>query len=126
MLNPSTADGSVDDPTIRRIKKMAATWGYGGFYVGNLFAYRATDPLLLQTAEDPIGPDNQKHLEDLSAKVSKIICAWGNGQGWPDRIIDNFDNLHYLELAKDKSPKHPLYLKRTVIPQPFIKGNVLL
>jgi len=120
MLNPSKADEYKDDPTIRRCKKLAHGWGYGGMYVGNLYAFRATDPILLQTAENPEGPDNQKHLKKLSLKSSKIICAWGNKQGWPSRIIDNFENLHYLELAKDNSPKHPLYLKKTVIPHRLV------
>ena len=36
-LNPSTADESVDDPTIRRCKRFAADWGYGGANYGKPF-----------------------------------------------------------------------------------------
>ena len=39
MLNPSLADNYKDDPTIRRLIKFAKLYGYGGFYVGNLFSY---------------------------------------------------------------------------------------
>ena len=39
MLNPSLADNYKDDPTIRRLIKFAKLFGYGGFYVGNLFSY---------------------------------------------------------------------------------------
>ena len=39
MLNPSLADNYQDDPTIRRLIKFAKLYGYGGFYVGNLFSY---------------------------------------------------------------------------------------
>lgn len=44
MLNPSTADGSKDDPTIRRCKGFAKDWGYGRLVIVNLYAFRATDP----------------------------------------------------------------------------------
>lgn len=65
MLNPSTADGDVDDPTIRRCIGFAKSWGYGGIYVGNLFAYRATDPKELLKVENPIGFENIHHLMDM-------------------------------------------------------------
>lgn len=41
MLNPSTADAHIDDPTIRRCIGFAKSWGYGGILVGNLYAFRA-------------------------------------------------------------------------------------
>ena len=43
-LNPSTADERIDDPTIRRCRGFAESWGYGKMYMLNLFAYRSTDP----------------------------------------------------------------------------------
>lgn len=44
MLNPSTADGSVNAPTIRRCIGFAREWGYGSLWVANLFAYRSRKP----------------------------------------------------------------------------------
>jgi hypothetical protein len=114
MLNPSTANAEVDDPTIRRCMGYAKDWGFGGLYVGNLYAYRTAYPKELKAAGYPIGPDNDKHLKDMQSKCDQVICAWGNGQGIPQRIQDSFPQLHYIELAKDGTPKHPLYLKKVL------------
>lgn len=43
-LNPSTADETKNDPTIIRCIDFAKSWGYGGVYMLNLFAFRATLP----------------------------------------------------------------------------------
>jgi len=56
MLNPSTADEVEDDPTIRRCVGYAEDWGYGELIVGNLYAYRTSDPEELNKVENPIGP----------------------------------------------------------------------
>jgi predicted RNA-binding Zn-ribbon protein involved in translation (DUF1610 family) len=44
MMNPSTADETADDRSVAKCERFARTWGvYGGIYVGNTFAYRATN-----------------------------------------------------------------------------------
>lgn len=48
MLNPSTADALEDDPTVRRCMGFAAHLDCARLLVGNLFAWRATDPRELQ------------------------------------------------------------------------------
>ena len=44
-LNPSTADATHDDQTIKRCVGYARAWGYDVLLMGNLHAYRATDPI---------------------------------------------------------------------------------
>jgi hypothetical protein len=77
MLNPSTADADVDDPTIRRCMRFARDLGYGGLLVGNLYAYRATNPDELDVVDAPIGRGNQTALYALVARAGIVIAAWG-------------------------------------------------
>lgn len=126
MLNPSTADASNDDPTIRRCIGFAKSWGFGGLYVCNLFAFRATNPKDLLKADNPFGDQNIWHTRQLFDKVEKVICSWGN-KAIVDKILGKgndyetiyyaYDKLHFLELSKDGTPKHPLYLKSDLKPK---------
>lgn len=125
MLNPSTADASQDDPTIRRCINFAKSWGFGGLMVGNLFAYRATNPKELLNVLDPAGEENQKFLDEMFETCETIVCAWGNSKivstihkrdsGYKP-LGPSKDRLHYLELSNDGTPKHPLYLKGDLKP----------
>jgi len=77
MLNPSTADATRDDPTIRRCIGISRRWGHGGIVAVNLFAMRATNPAELVRAVDPEGPENDAALRS-HAEGLRIIAAWGN------------------------------------------------
>lgn len=131
MLNPSTADHSKDDPTIRRCIGFAKSWGYGGIIVCNLFAYRATNPKELLTVDNPFGDQNAYLLREMLNEVSIVVCAWGNGTIIKKILKDkspidvggyiDTDKLHYIELSKDGIPKHPLYLKKYLTPKLYIK-----
>ena len=119
MLNPSTADANEDDPTIRRCIAFAKSWGYGGLFVGNLFAYRSTNPSNLKKVDTPIGPWNTAHVISMFNRSDKAICAWGNGQSPPNYFKGLLPKFYYLELSKDGIPKHPLYLKGNLQPKRY-------
>lgn len=128
MLNPSTADGAQDDPTIRRCIGFAKSWGYGGMYVCNLLAYRATDPKELLKADNPFGEYNIWHIRRLIDEIERVVCAWGNepivkrlyGGVSPYKLLGFArSKLSYLELSKNGIPKHPLYLKKNIQPTFF-------
>lgn len=116
MLNPSTADANVDDPTIRRCKGFADRFGCGKLVVVNLFAFRATDPRELYKAGAPIGEENDKYILKALALPGIVICGWGaHNTSERDNIIkdwaSNADvNLMCLGKTKSGAPKHPLYL----------------
>ncbi len=119
-LNPSTADAEIDDPTIRRCINYAKGWGYGGLYMANLFAYRATDPKVMKKALDPVGPYNNSYLIELADQCGIVVCAWGNHGRFKnqDRRVKHLipKMLHCLEKSKHGNPKHPLYLKKNLVP----------
>jgi hypothetical protein len=117
MLNPSTANATDDDPTIRRCIGFAKSWGYTRLDVVNLFAYRATDPRELLTAAAPTGSENNQHIRDVAGSCDAIVCAWGkldkqlrHRQSAIMRVLKG-RRLHCLEHNKDRSPKHPLYVR---------------
>jgi hypothetical protein len=126
MLNPSTADARAEDATSRRIQAFSRSWGYGALTVVNLYAWRATDPRELWRTADPVGPDNDRHITEAVAGRT-VIAAWG-ANARPDRItavlaLPGMDRLHALELTKDGQPRHPLYLRRDLTPQPWRDAN---
>jgi len=121
MLNPSTADATKDDPTIRRVISFAKSWGYGGVYVGNLFAFRSTDPKALKYVTDPTGEDNIQHIQDMVGLVDKIIYAWGNNQKEPKWLSELVPTPYCIDISKKGVPKHPLYLKKDIHPKLYIR-----
>ena len=121
-LNPSTADHLQDDPTNRRIADFSRRWGYGGYVLANLFAYRSPDPKALKHARDPVGPENDIYLAKLSASTKKIICAWGNHGTLLNRAAEVLPLLHKpaaLGVTKAQQPLHPLYCPADRQPAPF-------
>jgi hypothetical protein len=122
-LNPSTADETNNDPTVRRCIDYAQRWGYGALCMTNIFAFRATDPKDMMKAEDPTGPDNDFWLQSYADDAGIVVAAWGKDGSYKKRgqkVIDMIQNLHYLKKNKDGTPAHPLYLKKSLEPQPFI------
>lgn len=121
MLNPSTADASEDDATIRRCISFAKKEGCGSLMVGNCFAFRATDPDELRKCSDPIGALNDAYLSEMVLQAQgPIICAWGTKATYGRRnekvlklIKDAGKIAKALAISKDGHPKHPLYLPST-------------
>ncbi|MHC4397425.1 MAG: DUF1643 domain-containing protein [Planctomycetota bacterium] len=116
-LNPSTADETEDDPTIRRCIGFAKRWGFGGINMVNLFAFRTTDPNNLKKVDDPVGDQNDRFLSMYCDPVGLNVACWGSRGAFIDRgkkVIEllGTENLSCFGLTKNVQPRHPLYLKK--------------
>ncbi len=132
MLNPSTADASVDDPPIRRCMKFTHRFGFEALKVVNLFAFRSSDPRKLKDESDPVGPGNEYRVLNALVEGSRVIVAWGALKlPMPTimrRVIWGIEQdghkLECLGKTKDGSPRHPLYLRNDAPVIPWSAASV--
>jgi len=122
MLNPSRADANTDDPTLRRCLGFARSWGCGSIEVVNLFAYRASRPDILRVVLDPVGPENDRYLQEAVERADQIIVAWGNRGSLRNRYqtvsswLMSRENLYCLGITQIGHPHHPLYVRSSKTP----------
>jgi hypothetical protein len=124
MLNPSTADHGRDDHTITKSIAIARHLGCGRLDVGNLAAFRSSHPADLDTAADPVGPYNDRHLRRMLRSADLVVCAWGAGAAaLPGRaaavgkLIRKAGHQAYaLKLTSAGYPSHPLARGKGFIP----------
>ena len=115
-LNPSTADESSDDPTVRRLIGFARREAFGFLILTNLYAFRVTDPRALKLAADPIGPENFTYLAAAARNSQCIVPCWGaygalRGRGREVlELLQRLGRIRIFGLTKGGEPIHPLYL----------------
>ena len=126
MLNPSTATELANDPTVARCQTRAMNGGAGAMSVCNLFALRSTDPKALRRTDDPVGPANDAMIAAEVLFADRVICAWGADQAIGKRGLQVLDLIRRsgrqplaLQLNRDGSPKHPLYVAYSAEPTPM-------
>lgn len=120
MVNPSTADATENDATIRKVLGFAREKAWGSIVVGNLFAYRTKDVRELGQVDDPIGPENDRYLTHIFAECDQAIMAWGPLAKQPRHHRNRY--LNVMNLARISAiptfciaptvsggqPRHPL------------------
>lgn len=132
-LNPSVADDSGDDPTVRRCIGFARGWGMGALVMVNLYGLVATDPRQLRkmpTITDAIGPGNDALLLEACQLAGIVVAAWG-GSGprvergeWVVAMLEEHGiEAHCLGRTKGGDPRHPLYLAKTTGLEPLLAGR---
>lgn len=128
MLNPSTADATEDDPTIRRCVGFARAAGFTRLRVVNLYSLRTPEPAVLWRSplRDRVRIENDDHLAAAATEIATVggvaVAAWGAGaptaganladhRARIDRVHEIFErDLWCYGTTANGSPKHPLYL----------------
>lgn len=127
-LNPSTADETRDDPTITRCIRFARDWGFAQLLMLNLYAFRATDPVILWRARrdgvDVVGPENLETIQQVAGGCDLVVCAWGaiqapRADAQIERVLALIGDPHCIGLTKGGAPRHPLYMPTAARPQAF-------
>lgn len=120
MRNPSTADASASDPTLRRVLGFSYRGGFRRVTIVNRRAWRATDPRQIPpqpTAEECT--ENNAHVRHALEGAAWLICGWGTNRremptasdGWLFSAAMRWDvQIRCLGKNADNSPRHPLYV----------------
>lgn len=124
MLNPSTADAEIDDPTIRRCISFAQREGCTSLAVVNLYAFRATDPRELNGLDFATAHGGETATQETLSAIGQadlVIAAWGADKSAPvaaQHLIKALAGtrskakLYCLGRTKSGAPRHPLYLSK--------------
>lgn len=128
-LNPSKADEERLDPTLKRIRVFSAAFGFGGFVMLNLFAWRETKSKKLPKVAEPIGPENDRVILETAKAAPYVICCWGTSGSLLKRdeavvamLKANGIKTMYLRKTKDGYPEHPLYIPGETEPKEYEIG----
>lgn len=137
MLNPSTADATTNDPTIRKCMGFARRWGYDGIVVVNLMAWRTPHPWELGLAIRQHGRGlviGAKSPLVVATEVLHSDCvavAWGDAGGDRDvrdavevaaadmRARAPETRFQCLGVTKAGNPRHPLRLPYSTPLEPW-------
>lgn len=130
-LNPSTANGTEDDTTITNLTELLKGFGYGGFYMLNLFAFISPDPDKLREVPDPV-KDNDLYLAAVSGQCKDIIFAWGSfkqAEYRAAKVAKMFPGALCLGKTAKGKPLHPMaatiWMRSKCKLQPFFTGREL-
>jgi hypothetical protein len=119
-LNPSTATEAKDDPTVKRCRRFADSWGFDGIVMLNAYAWRDTDPRKMKAAAEPVGVANDHFLRAAGATCGMVVLCWGNhadaGRVEELRVLFEGVEVKALRVTKSGAPEHPLYMPSAIVP----------
>jgi hypothetical protein len=120
-LNPSRADERINDPTITRGMVRADRAGFGGLLMGNLYAFKSTEPKVLLGDGDFVGEYTDYYLKQMIELSERQLCGWGSFLPVKLRapaVLAMIKEPYCLGVNADGNPKHPLYIAYDV---PMVK-----
>jgi hypothetical protein len=139
MLNPSLANATRDDPTMRRVIHFSNAWGFGGCIVVNLYPFITAKPKECRVwapywhvQGEGMRPElgrNKEIIEQAAIEADMHVVAWGAGvwdHQWAQvvtqtiRGCDDAGNdirkLFCLGITGDGSPIHPMARGKNAVP----------
>lgn len=117
MLNPSTAGGIKDDPTIRRCMGFAVEHDFRNLVVTNLFSIIGADPKCL-LRDDANCEINDREIVYAAERADVVVAAWGAFpeymKGRDREVCEMLKAIPLWCLGKTKAgyPRHPLYVSK--------------
>lgn len=127
-MNPSTARGDVDDPTVRKEQGISARHGAFSLAKVNLAAIRATSPADVTTeAVARYNKENLATIERLMRDAERVVVAWGvvprPMRHLPPLVVAIAERLRLrlwcVGVTGDGHPRHPLYVAAATEPVPW-------
>lgn len=121
-INPSTADASIDDATVRKWRGFTLRNGGRKFIVGNAFSLRSTDVRGLNGySHYPIGKDQRRYIAEIIGDADMLVPCWGNTtkvnkelrhviSDLLKQLIASGKPVMHFGLTKSGDPIHPLML----------------
>ncbi|SEP58889.1 hypothetical protein SAMN03159444_00143 [Pseudomonas sp. NFACC02] len=120
-INPSTADATLDDATVRKWRGFTVRNGGHRFIVGNVFSFRATDVQVLRKTLVTMGPDHHKHLDQIIREADVLVPCWGSSDKLEhgdvlymkdllNTLLESGKPVLHFGTTKSGQPKHPLML----------------
>jgi hypothetical protein len=122
LLNPSYANAEENDRTVSKLIHFSKIFGFGGFYLGNIYSYINPYPSVLKNKIMKKERHNIKHLKTMIQKCEKVVFGWGNAgelPGWLDKMVEK---VYCFGRNQNGSPKHPLYLSYKTPLIRYLKG----
>jgi len=130
LLNPSTADETHSDPTLRRCVDFSLQWGYEGLIIVNLFSAVSTDPDELMEMDDPVGRLNKGALLyacEVAKRGGVFVAGWGShvmGRSASSTVLklirEQKVQIKCLGTTREHMPRHPLYLASETELEPYV------
>ena len=131
-INPSTAKPDDLDPTVTRVRNFAATHGYDGWTMLNIYPQVSTKPSGMHAQYDPeLKASNEQHIGAAIQGRPTLLAAWGGNMTRRPYLsellrdilkLTNASGAQWLSLGsplQDGHPPHPSRLANATPLVPF-------
>ena len=134
-VNPSVAVPNSLDPTVRRVRGLAGTFGFDSWTMLNVYPQIATLPENIGRALDPwLKLENERHIENLIAgRELTLLGAWGglikSRRYLPALLVDiirvtDAAGCNWVSYGKPLTDGHPQHFSRAANGLPLLQFDM--